>query len=145
MKRFLLFITAMVLGMLHPLSTSAAQAAANHQKAEEQAPSIYAVTAAPTVGISKFTADSDPLSLTEVFSDNEVGYITERVVAAYGNGKLFFYQPRINNYNEVWKLRFEATSSTATLGLLTMQWNWHQVIFFHISLIMTHRHLRSMV
>lgn len=106
MKRFLLFITAMVLGLLHPLTTSAARSAANPQKAEAQAPSFYAVTAAPTVGISKFTADSDPLSLTEVFSDNEIGYITERVVAAYGNGKLFFYQPRINNYNEVWKLRF---------------------------------------
>ena len=100
MKRFLLFITAMVLGLLHPLTTSAARSAANPQKAEAQAPSFYAVTAAPTVGISKFTADSDPLSLTEVFSDNEIGYITERVVAAYGNGKLFFYQPRINNYNE---------------------------------------------
>ena len=114
MKRFLLFITAMVLGLLHPLTTSAARSAANPQKAEAQAPSFYAVTAAPTVGISKFTADSDPLSLTEVFSDNEIGYITERVVAA-------------------------------TLGLWIMQWNWHQVIIFHISLIMTHRHLRSMV
>ena len=47
MKRFLLFITAMVLGLLHPLTTSAARSAANPQKAEAQAPSFYAVTAAP--------------------------------------------------------------------------------------------------
>ena len=66
MKRFLLFITAMVLGLLHPLTTSAARSAANPQKAEAQAPSFYAVTAAPTVGISKFTVHhrAPPLSKT---------------------------------------------------------------------------------
>lgn len=70
-------------------------------------PTLYAVTATPTVGISELKAEGDPLSLTEVYSDNAVGYITENVLTAYGDGKLFFFQTRTNsNTGELWKLRF---------------------------------------
>ena len=105
MRKQLLFVVLSIVGLLLSTSTVLAQSQ-RVRKADGAVPSFYAVTSAPTCGISKFTAEGDPFTLSEVYSDNEVGYITERVLAVYGDGKLFFYQPRINNSGEIWSLRF---------------------------------------
>ncbi len=106
MRKTLLFAIMSVLGLFLPKDILATQVNRVMKAEASTPPSFYAVTATPTVGISKFTADGDPLTLSEVFSDNDYGYITERVYGVYGDGKLFFYQPRINNNSELWKLRF---------------------------------------
>lgn len=106
MRKTLLLVVMSLLGFLLPQDITAVQAQPL-LKADASAPSFYAVTCSPTYGISKFSASSDPLSLSEVYSDNDYGYISENVYAVYGNGRLFLFQPRINSQTyEIWKLRF---------------------------------------
>lgn len=106
MRKTLLLVIMSVFGIFFPKDIFATQRESHVAKTTSTTPSFYAVTATPTVGISKFVASGDPLTLSEVFSDNDYGYITERIYGVYGDGKLFFYQPRINNNSELWKLRF---------------------------------------
>ena len=97
MRKTLLLVIMSVFGIFFPKDIFATQRESHVAKTTSTTPSFYAVTATPTVGISKFVASGDPLTLSEVFSDNDYGYITERIYGVYGDGKLFFYQPRINN------------------------------------------------
>lgn len=117
MEKFLLSIVMLIAGLMFPVNAVMGQQAAPQRQSAEEPPSFYAVTSAPTCGISVFKAEA-PLTLSEVFSDNDYGYFSERIVSAYGDGHLFFFQPRINNSGELWKLRF------VTYNLDGEQWSY---------------------